>query len=227
MAKRKFTATQTAANKRVRHELAILKRKGIIAKDYDVRNATSTGSVRKLISRNKDVLTGKAGTFKVTGKQGKALSDKGYRIVGKKREKRAVVPSSQYVRKGQVYERPTRSRKGYKIEQHQLTVEDYEATIRDAFSKGKPGDNFGFEVGGEGGRGGHSVDIFHSPESMIEQLLAYEERGFKVQHLTVYRSTLARVIERREKVIGSREYRAARRKQVAGRKRGIRTARGH
>lgn len=217
-----------------------MKRKKIIPATTNVKAALPTPALRKLIARHKAVVSGQATTYKLpTDLPPKVLKDLralGYKTTGTGADRRLIVPTSQYVRKGQVYEKPTRSRRGYKIERTGVTVDRIEEQVRAAFEGLKPGDLAGFEVGDAGGKGGRSFNLYGSSDSMIEELTKYQERGFKFSHLAVFRVTQARQPDfrgdasrrARERIIGTPEARA-KRAAIAreNRKKRGRTSRGH
>lgn len=217
----KYSTRFRNAIKKIRSALAILKRKKIVPKTTLVKNALPTPSLRKLVRKNKAVIEGAATTYKlptdIPAQVLKDLRSMGYRTTGKGSDRRLVVPKTQYVRKGEIYERPTRSRKGYKIERKRIEMDRTEQQVKAAFDTLRPGDLAGFEVGAPGGQGGRSYNLYADPESMLRELMAYQERGFKFTHLAVFRVTQAKqpdyiddVSRRsRERVVGSPQYREA------------------
>lgn len=250
----KFSKRFTAAIKRVRAALAKLKRKKVIPKDYNVRKALPTSSTRKIVKRFEPIVSGTASSYSlpndIPSQIVKDLKKLGYKVTGTKKEgnRRIIVPKTQYVRKGEVYERPTRSRKGYKIQRERLDMARIREQVEAAFEGLRPGDMAGFEVGDSQGKGGNSVSIYGDPNSMIRELMAYQERGFKFTHLAVFRLSKAKqkdYIEKasrkaREAIPGTPERRESLRRMARGRQqgtpypkvprkrnKGVRTSRGH
>lgn len=244
----KYSPRFKAAVKRIRSAIGKLKRKKLAPKEIDARKILPNRQLRRLVNKHKAVVSGEATTFTVAGLDANALKllkDAGYKVSGKGSNKRVTVPKTQYVRKGKVYERPTKSRRGYRVERESMEPDEYEAKIRNAFAKLKEGDLVGFEIGGEGGKGGKSYHLYGSADSMLADLMAYGERGFQINYLATFKVTKAKqqayahnaATRAQQRVIGSpafrarraqyaRDYRDKKRAQTQGRPRG-RTSRGH
>jgi hypothetical protein len=240
--RRKYSTRLFNAIRKLRSALATLKRKKVIPKTVQVRKAVPTPGLRRIVSKHKAVVAGQATTYRlptnIPPQVLKDLKSLGYKVTGKGEDRRLIVPKSQYVRKGKVYERPTRSRKGYRVERTAIDLSGVELQIRTAFEKLKGPDLIGFEIGDTAGHGGRSYHLYASPEAMIADVLAYAERGWKFSHLTTFKVTKAKQPEyqadasrrARERVMGSPEYRARRNQRARDRRasrKGVRASRGH
>jgi len=238
----KYSKRFAAAVKRIRHGLAILKRKKVISKATNVRGALPSKKTRAIVKRNEAVVKGEATTWKlpddVPQEIVRALKAQGYKIRGKGKERRVTLQKTQYLRKAKVYERPTESRPGYHVEpqggEGPLTEQAIEQRIKRAFHNQKPGDAVAFEVGDGQGRGGKSYSIYYGPDSMLKDLMRYRTKqdAFEFTRLVVFRISKAKQkayiadsLSRRER---SRPVSSAYR-QVTRRtnNRGIRASRGH
>ncbi len=240
----KYSKRFFASVKKIRRSLAILKRKKILPKSVPVRTALPTRSLQRIVRKNKDVVAGVATAWKLPEDAPKeivqALRKQGHRITGKGAERRVVLKKAQYARKGRVYERPTISRPGMRIDREPIILADMEGQIRKAFDDLRDGDMVGFEIEGENGKSGKSYSMYGSADSMLRDLQAYLERGFKFVSLATFTITKAKqpefIANSRERafarVIGSDEYRAKRKAARANARkrqnaRGIRSSRGH
>lgn len=226
----KYSTRFRNAVKRLRSALATLKRKKIIPKETVVRTATPTPGLRRLIRKHKDVVEKQATSYRVgpeiEARVIKDLKSLGYRVVGKGDERRIIVPASQYVRGGKVYEKPTVSRPGVRVKREPITVGNIDERVERAFQRLKPGDLIAFEIENEDGKGGRSHHLYASPEQMIADLHKYLERGFKFTHLTIFKVTKAKqpeyIRDSRQRTLkytpGTPESRAFYRQRYANRK---------
>jgi hypothetical protein len=240
--RRKYSTRLFNAVKKIRSALAKLKRKKIIPKETNVKSALPTAGLRRLVKKHAAVVAGKATTYKLPAdlppKVLRDLRSLGYKTTGKGEERRLIVPTTSYVRQGKVYERPTRSRRGFRVERDRLDLSDIELQVRVAFEKLRPGDELGFEIGDNSGHGGKSYHLYASMESMVKDLMLYQERGFKFTNLVTFRVTKAQKPDYiadasrrvRERVHGTPERQAARRlrrREARARRSGVRNTRGH
>jgi len=250
----KYSTRFSNAIKRIRSALAILKRKKIISKGTEVKKALPTAAMRRLVKKHEKVVKGQETTYKLPADMPKKVLDDlkalGYKVSGRGESKRLIVPTTQYVRNRPgsvargteptvtVYQRPTRSRKGYKVERTELNAATIEDQVERAFKTLREGDLMGFEIGTETGRGGRSINMYASPRAMIEDLMKYQERGFKYSHLAVIRISQAKISDyakdasrrARERVIGSPQYKERKNRMARERrakKTGKRVSRGH
>lgn len=234
----KYTSRFLAAIKRIRSALASLKRKKVIPKSTEVKRALPTPALRRLVSKHKAIVSGAASTYKLPvglpPEMVRNLKSLGYKTTGKGANRRVIVPTSQYIRGGKLYERPTRSRKGYRIERTGIDLDQLETQVRNSFRGLKRGDLSGFEVGAPGGEGGKSFNLYNSPEAMLAELMAYQERGFKFTNISVFRVTQAKQPQYKSLATrlarespATRNRRNARRRNQYNREKGLRTSRGH
>lgn len=244
----KYSKRLKTAIKRVRHGLAILKRKKVVPKTVEVRAALPSRNLRRLIRKHSAIVEGEATTFAVGNLPAQAIQDLkalGYKAVGKGTNQRLIVPKTQYIRKGKVYERPTTSRAGFQVVKNRLQLDEIEKQVNSAFERLNPGDMVAFEIGSEGGKGGRSYNLYASAPSMLRDLMQYEERGFKIEYLVTLKVSQAtqpayqlNAQHRAEqRVIGSVAYRnrkrqynrdyRARKKALATGRQPLRSSRGH
>jgi hypothetical protein len=235
----KYGKRLKAAVKRIRHGIALLKRKKIVPQSIDARKILPDANLRRLLRKNQAIIRGEETTYAIGHLPSSVINELrslGYRVSGKGKSRRLVVPKTKYVRKGKVYERPTESRKGYRIEREKLTPGKIDAQIRKAFAKLKSGDMMGFEIGGPRGTGGKSWNLYGEPNAMIEDINRYTERDFIIEHIVTFivskatvKSYLHDSAQRaRQSVIGSPEYRRRKQRRWPRKnRRNIRTSRGH
>lgn len=77
--------------KQFRHNIAVLKKKGLISKKYDARSVTPTKYLNSVIKNFSDVLYGRAGVATVSKKKAGEYRAAGYKTSGKK----VVVPKKE------------------------------------------------------------------------------------------------------------------------------------
>lgn len=232
----KLKPFQRLKRKLYRSAVAALKKKGVIPRTVDARKVVPSAALSKTINRNQDVLSGRAKTYRLppetTAKQLKQYERLGYRVERKGEHIKLVTPKTQYVRKGQIYTKPSTSRRGARLEHINLGV-DMEQQIREAFEGLKPGEFVAFQVNGH-----NSYSIYGSPESMIRDLMAYRERDFLFTTLVVFRISKANQApyiadsakRRKEREQGSPQARAKRNLRRRERRaflKGMRVSRGH
>ena len=234
-----FKPFQRAARKAFRHAVSILKRKKIVPKTIDARKVVPTSGLRKVIRKNKAILEGKETAYTLPSdfpkQAAKDLKKLGYRIVkASDGSKKLVVPKGQYVRKGQIFARPTTSRRGARVKLIPLGT-DMETQIRQAFEGLKQGDFVAFQVNGF-----NSYNIYASPQSMIDDLSKYLTHGNWITNLAVFKVTgkasskyLQKSSARRQETMRRKLSPAAKaRRNLRARERraflqGVRVSRGH
>lgn len=233
----KFKPYIRKSRKLFRSAVAFLKRKKIIPKTVDARKVVPNAKLKRVIRKNKDVLEGKKTTYKLPdnlpAKAKKALRDAGYRISKVNGETRLIVPKTQYVRKGQIYTKPTKARRGAKIQTFPLGP-DMDNQIREAFKSLRDDDFMAFQI-----EGNNSYSIYHDADSMIRDLMGYQaitQRSIK--SLTIFRVTKqnqqaylddgsTRRQMRGQLSTRQKAKRNLRRREARAMERGMRVSRGH
>ena len=234
-----LSATIKSYRKTLRHAAAKLKKLGILPKTVSARKNITSKAVKKTIQRNKDIIEGKRSVWKLPEDTPmrvlEDLKSMGYRVEGKEKAKKLILPKSQMLRKPKdkseaprIFSRASKSRKRAELVHIKLGPE-IEKQINEAFKGMKPGDFAGFSIDGH-----NSYDIFDNPQSMFAKLSGYnifQER--KIRALTVFRvgDTSAylqdgqqRYQERQE---AQRAYQRQRARERRAAKRGMRVTRGH
>jgi hypothetical protein len=222
-----------------RRAVAFLRRKKILPQTIESRKALPTKSLRAAIKRNAAILAGEQTGYKLPEHFPKqALDDLkslGYRVEGRGKNKRLVVPKSQYVRGGKLYAKPTVSRKRARLTPIPAGSER-DAKIRKAFEGLKIGDYMGFSVDGN-----NSYSVYSDPGSMITQLNAYNARGYEPKTVVTFtltendiRSYVNEADARRKEALkyhgtkpGQRAARNLRRRERQAMLKGMRVSRGH
>ncbi len=174
--KRKLTAAQKAKRREVRAKAAKLKRKGLLEKSFDVRKAVPSSRLRRLFAKFGNVLAGRETTYHLPDDKRvrRILKKEGYTIVGDR-----IVLSAEHV-----YRKPgkkggtgVRRRKprfvGIGGKSIGIPIDaNFEARVRAAFAKLKPGEQIAFDV-----YGNSSFATYEVADALIADVTKYDERA--------------------------------------------------
>ncbi len=147
-----LAATKKAELKALRHDLAILRKKGLF-KGF-ARSAKNTAKNKKLVNDFRDVLAGTARVTKVTKKDALRLQET-YNVTIK--NGRAITSKQYNIRNGQLYAAGFRNARIIPVNPN-----DLEGSIYYAFEALKPKAGLAMRTNGYAG-----YDIYYSPEDMI------------------------------------------------------------
>jgi hypothetical protein len=200
------------ARKRTRHNVALLKRAGIVAPTIDARSVLPAKRFEKLFQEFAHVIEGREHTFKVTPKQAKELKEKGYTV----RRGRVVLSKNLHARKGQVFQAKTAGTKSHRLETVRLGMQAPQQ-IRAAFASLKPEEFIGFNI-----YGNNSHDIYQTPDAMLEKLYSYASvLKDQVKYITIFRvkDPIAYVTQRAEQRKATQAAAETRRKAAYNKKR--------
>jgi hypothetical protein len=173
-AKNKPSPQQVAALKEFRHNIAVLKRKGLVASTVDARTVKPSKALKQRASDFRDVIEGKARVWKTKDrasfKRLIGLGERGF-------NGRIVLPKEEYLAKDQL---PTRTVNGVKVKrqpQVKTTLEEY---IRQQTSGGlKDGQAWAFEIAGN-----ESYMTFYDVSELIRTINAYQTVPFYRRNLS-------------------------------------------
>lgn len=170
--KQDLTAAR-AELKQFRHDVALLKRKGLLDKKYDARSAVPTKYLKSQIKKLGDVLTGKAQSVKVSPAKARYYKSKDYVV----KNNRVIVN----VRENEkVYAAPSRgdfitktfSKSGtitkYDKNIDVSNIQQFERDLIDGKIKLKPGEQISFQY-----YGNNSYRSFMSMRKLVEYLHSY------------------------------------------------------
>lgn len=174
--KRKLTTAQKAKRKEVRHKAAVLKRKGLLERDYNVRKATPNSRLRRLFAKFSGVLAGRETTYHLPDdKRLRAILRKeGYTIVG---DRIVLSQESVYRKPGKKGGTGVRRRapKGISTGRKPFTVKldaQFETRVRATFDKLKPNEAMAFDVFGNS-----SFATYEVADALIADVTAYDARA--------------------------------------------------
>lgn len=207
-----------------RHRAAILKKKGLIRPEIDIRNMKPGSYIRGLFSKYAKILEGKETTFKVPKEKRAELKAKGYTVVNG----RVVLSKNMFSRQGKVFTHKARGMKSSRLETIKLG-RNFEKQIAEAFADLGPNEFIGFQI-----EGANSFNLYQVPEAFAEDLKGYknmfESKGIK--NLTIFRTDnpvayqQRRAEETRERDARRNKRANERRKEKRGMKAGMRVSRG-
>lgn len=224
--------------RRFRHELAILKRKGLLPAATDLRRARPTSALSRALNDLYDVVTGERRAVRVSRKTAASLKEQGYDVT----RGRVLLGRRHTLRGGEVHEREgvVRGTAGGRVRMLRLDTDiaRLEHQVQRALGALGPNEYMGFDIGA-----GYSR-LFHRSE--FSELMLYLQGGGSfepsgMKYLTIHRvegsdalryfrqreeETLARARQNQEVTRARRRQRRRQRRRVRqGLKRGIRTAR--
>ena len=185
-AQRKRAAAQ---RKEVRRRAAILKSKGLIRPEIDIRSLAPSKKTRSLFKKFAKILEGKETTYKVPPERVRELKEQGYTI----ENGRIVLSKSLKSRGGKIYTAAPTAAKSTRLETFKLG-RNFEVQIKAAFETLKPGEFIGFNIEGH-----NSYDLYQVAEPMIEKINQYLQAKVKISQITIFRveDTAAYTAQRR------------------------------
>jgi hypothetical protein len=205
-----------------RHQAALLKRKGLIRPEIDIRKLQPSKKVRGLFSKFRKVLEGKETTYKVPPERIKELKEQGYTIV----DGRIVLTKSLRSRGGKIYTAKPTAATSTRLETFSLN-KNFDKQIKEAFDSLAPGEFIGFNVEGH-----NSYDLYQVAEPLIEKLNQYKTVGVKINNITIFRvkDTAAYTTQRAKERAATEQARNKRKRLRAKEKKafraGLRVTRG-
>jgi hypothetical protein len=165
----KTTKNQNEALKKYRKDLSILKKKGLIDPDYDVRNAVPTNYMRGRIKHFSDVISGKSTVWKVEPADYKRLIKSGERGANN----HIVLPKGDRYVKGQVITpEAKKSKKAKKVKEEpkkEQTVEEFLKSEIE-FPTLQPGEVYSFTF-----LGNRSRFSSRDPNELLKMLMNYPD----------------------------------------------------
>jgi hypothetical protein len=216
-------ARATQQRRAFRHRAAILKRKGLLRPEIDIRKLSPTRAITRLFKKFAKVLEGKETTYKVPAEKIKELHAQGYTVV----DGRIVLTKSLRSRGGKIFAAREKGKRATELQTIKLG-KNFEKEIHKAFASLGEGEFIGFRVFGH-----NSYDLYQVEDPMLDRLKAYHIPPGATTHLTIFRVKNADAyrVERRAEAVKLEQARnkrkSLRRKERKAMLAGMRVTRGH
>lgn len=213
---KEYRAKEREYVKQFRHEIAILKRQGVVRKDYDARSIVPNPALEAARTKFADIITGKTAARRVKSKRFlETLKKSGANVL----RNLVILPKEQYVRKEKIVDRSGRKR-GQRKARMFLPLENQEGFIEDLFSKLNKNQYITFDVAGNPVK-----FLFQSPSAFRDWINRYlrEEPKleeyieiYEIDNEEKYRETVKahkEAVERRKRKRGTERKRASRKRR--------------
>jgi hypothetical protein len=172
--KKPLSPEKKAALKEFRHNISILKKKGLVSSRVDARSVKPSSALKKRITEFQDVIRGEAKVWKVSKR--KAFND----LVGngeRGANGHIVLPKSEFLHK----DSPAYKEEGVTMKRTPMVKQTLDKHLRDMAKEMPlgPGQVYSFTIEGNAG-----LKFFYSVDEVIRLLNGYGQVGFYRQRLT-------------------------------------------
>lgn len=171
---REYRAREREYVKQFRHEIALLKKQGLVSKDFDARSITPNPALEAARTRFADIIAGKSAARHVKSRSFlDTLRKAGAKIAG---GNRVILPKEQYVRGEKIVDRSGQKR-GQRKARLRLPVTGQQAWADNLFAGLKQGQYVTFDVAGNPVK-----FLFSSPKAFLDWINRYTDNNAQLEN---------------------------------------------